>query len=546
MGEYSKRIFKPSVTAVNPDVTTIYEQMIASSIHTEIEQMYINAINSYAETGFISRDVRDHEAIVAEVDGLKDEKSITGQDALDYIVANEKIERKLREGFYDFITTGFTFSEKGGAFKDVFYRTHSPVNCGYLCDENTTFVEDGEAAWIKTRMTMSSIVDNFHHLLSKKQIKELEAMNEYNNPNSVTYEDANMRQMFENLRSRYNTTYNNQLYATDSNHEVAYCAWKSLTLLYKVEGVDVMGEPYEFEIGEGYKKLPNEKVTETWVSEAWHGWRIANKYFVGIEPVEGQRGKFDNPSACKLPVNGRTLFGRHYYTKSPVEKLLPFQEMHNIIKWQLEKTINKNKDKFLLLPKQLIPDDEDMDMFDMMYHTDADGLMFLDEIDNTQAMAIQAIKPVDLSAREYIRFLYEVAALIKQEAEEVLGINRQRKGQTFAHDGKSVNEQAIFQSAIISEELFLEFEEFQDSELAGLLDCSKYAWDDSKKQAFIDSDKRQRILTVTKEHRETEYSVTVGNGRKEGESLQILKQQAQAVIQNEGKLSTVAKLVRED
>ena len=243
-------------------------------------------------------------------------------------------------------------------------------------------------------------------------------------------------------------------------------------------------------------------------------------------------------------INGTTIYGRFYHVKSPVEKLLPYQQRYNAIHWHMEKVMNKNKEKFVTLPRQLIPDDEDMDMFDMLHFADADSFLFLDEINNNTQAAANAIKIIDLSLNQYIQQLQGALIYIKQEAEEMLGITRQRKGQTYASDLKSVTEQSIYQSAIISEEFFLEHEEYIERDLKALLDLSKHAWKKGKKRHFFYSDNIQFFLILEEggSFQSIEYSINISNGRKEAENKEKIRQQAQAFIQNANRPSIVAKL----
>lgn len=555
MGEKSKRKSDPIVIAINSDIVNVKAEALKQLVNQELEQLVVNELNQFVETGFISREVKGYEDLQTTVDSIKDAKAITGQQALNYIYETEDVKRKLRQSFYDVIVTSYAFSKKDVRHGDVVYTSVSPIDCGYTCSRDVRFVEDGEAAYMKYWWTLSDIIDEFYEDLTPDEVKRLEQLDNRterssSEPTLIAKSDTDvfMRSMRESgdLDRLFHNSASNFETLSDL-HEVAYVNWKSKTKIGKVEGVDIFGNPYEAEVEEGYKPRPDEKVTWKWVNQVWEGYRLANELYVRIRAVPFQRGKFNDPSACKLLINGMTLFGRHYFTKSPVKKLLPYQEKYNAVHWHLEKTMNKNKDKLTFIPRELIPDDEDMDMFDMMYYADADGFLFGDEVDPKKMDALKSVKVLDLSLKEYLGQLWQLLEFIRQEAEDVLGITRQRKGQTFASDGKATTEQSIFQSAIISEELFLEFEEYEEREYKGLLDLSKYAWKDGKKAWFVDSSKRRILLDVLgPEHRETEYDVTVVNGREQQERLERLRQNAQAFIQNAQKPSIVAKMENDD
>lgn len=544
MGEVSKRKIIPTVSAINSDIVSTKEATYGQLVTEQLEQVFINELNGFVDTGFITKDIMGYEEMLTTVDGIKDEKSIMGQAGIDYIFSNCELDRKFRELANDFFITGYEFSVKGVEFDDVHYETVSPADCGYLCGQDTTFIEDGEAAWVKKYKTLSEIVDEFNDVLTKEEIEHLESTEgDQSTDTRVAFSDTDV--FMKKMNSKGISSAPKNLQVKEGMHEVLYVNWRSKLKIGKVIGINEIGEYYEYEVSEDYKPLETETVEWRWVNQTWEGYRLANKYYKKIRPIKEQRGKFDNPSSGKLLINGRNLHGRHYYTRSIVKKLEAYQERYNAIHWHLEKVMNKNKDKITVLPKSLVPTGKGLDMFDMMYFADADGFLFLDEVDNSKLAALNAVKVLDMSLNDYLRYLYELLASIKQEAEDLVGVNRQRKGNTYASDGKGMNEQAIYQSAMISEEYFLEHEEFIERELQGLLDISKYAWRKGKKKNFIDSDKRQKFLDILpSQYSELEFSIKVGNGRNEADAKNAIRQNVQAMLQNNGRHSTVAKLFR--
>jgi hypothetical protein len=548
MGEKSRRKSDPIVVAINSDIVNVKEEQLKQLINEELDQVFINELNSYVETGFISRDVKGYENLKTKVDSIKDTRAIVGQQALSYIYYTEDVKRKLRESFYDFLVTGYGFSKKDVHFNNIIYKTYSAINTGYTCSENTRFIEDGESAFVKEYMTVSDIIDEFNDELSDVEVKRLESIDrgDHSNNDHPMYLNSDVISLYDTLKENGSL---HRLFNTSKLHnnkgliEVCYVNWKSKIKIGKVSGVDAFGNPYEVEVDETYKLSPNETIEWKWVNQVWEGYRIAKEIYKRVRPIPFQRGNFDNPSKCKLLINGVSTFSRHFMTKSCVEKIEPHQIKYNVLHWHLEKVLNKNKDKLTILPKGLIPDDDDMDMFDMLYYADADGFLFVDEVDDRRLQELQAIRVLDLSLKDYLQQLWTGLEWTRSEAEDTLGINRQRKGQTFASDGKGMNEQAIFQSSIISEEVFLEFEEFEEKEYQGLLDLSKFAWLEGKKAWFVDSDQRRTLLEIQgREHNEMEYSIKVMNGREKNEKLDRIRANTQAFIQNAVKPSIVTKM----
>jgi hypothetical protein len=546
MGEKSNRKSDPIVVAINSDITTIQEQKLKELVTGELQQMFINTLNTFADSGIVSRDIKGYEQIQTEVDSIKDDKAITGQHALNYIVEEKEIKRKLRKGFYDMICTGYVFSYKDIRYKNLIYDTYTPTDCGYTCSQDTEFIEDGEAAWVRRYMTVSDILDEFYDELTKEELERLEKFEDtgYNTTDYTSTEAADLinsmtkNGLFRNIKWDTKSTKNDQ-------HEVVYVNWKSKVKIGLLKGVDAFGNEYEEIVEEDFPVRPDETIEWFWVNQTWEGTRIGDDIYKRIRPISFQRGTLDNPSACKLLINGRNVLSRHFFTKSIVKKLQPFQKRYNAVHWHIEKVMNKNKDKIVLMPKNLIPTSGGLNTSRMMHFADKHGFLFTDEIDPKSVDQFKSIQVLDLSLGDYLKYLYDALAFIRLEAEEAIGITRARKGQTMASDGKGVTEQAIFQSAVISEELFLEYEEFEKREYQGLLDLSKYAWQDGKKAWYIDSEKRRVLLDIIgREHRETEYAISVQNGKEEHQKLNEITdmKNVQAMIQNGTAPHIIAKM----
>jgi hypothetical protein len=539
MGEKIDRPARPIVIAVNSDFESIKLNDIKTRVRGELEQIYINELNKITDTQIDSRVVKSYEELQKESsNSVKDDKAILGDRAIQYISYYNETYRKQRSMFRDYIISRRCFSLRDVYKNNTVYEQLDPLYTNYVCSENTEFVEDGEAASYSMYMTLTDVIDRFHSILSKEQIEELEnrmLQGERSSTSENTFfsdSDTLTRELFKNLGYNYRTKNKDTV-------EVIYVNWKSLMKLGKVTGTDAFGEKYEFEVDEDFKPRKDEKVEWTWVNQLWEGWRIDRDIYADIRPVPHQRGTFDNPSKCKLLINGRVKRGQ-----SIVEKIKPFQERYNGIHWYLEKLMNKNKDKIVIMPNNLIPDNENMDMFDMLYHADADGFLFTEEVDDKKMQMLQAIKVLDLSLSQYIQYIYGFLKEIKLEAEELIGINRQRKGQMSASDGKYVTEESISRSSLSTLEYFIEFEEFEEKDYQALLDLSKFAWKDGKKSYFIDNDSRKALLEVLPyQLQEIEMSVFVKNTAKERQKLEMLKAQAQNFAQNGSRPSIVSKLI---
>lgn len=545
LGERIDRTIKPQVVAINSGIESEKLQEKNRLIQEQISRVVINTLNQTGtiNTGFENQELMEEEEIKEKVESVKDRRSIVGQRALNYIIQDIDFPYKSRQLFFDWLTCRRVFSIKDISSNDVYYKPISPFDVKYICGEDIQFVEDGEAATFSVRMTPSQIRDMFYDSpdMTEELVDYLDSKtaNEHR-PQNVAY--------FSYTEEFYDSLVHDGLIngvdTNDSEVDLTYACWKSASELLIVSGKDIFGNPYEIEVDGDFKPRANETVEKKWVDQVWAGWMIDDVYFLDVDPIPYKRGKFSNPNSCKLPINGRTFYSRFASRKSVVELLEPYQERYNIVHWMLEKVMNKNKDKLIIMPLSSIPDSENMDMFDQMYYSDATGYLYVDDVDKNVLNGLQHIKVVDAGMSDYIYRIYEILRNIKLEAEELIGINRQRKGQAQSHDGKAVTEEAITRSSITTLELFVEFEEFEEKEFQGFLDISQYAWIDGKKAWYIDNDGRTALLEIDgDDYANSEYAVFAKNGARELQRLNEMKAQITAFAQNQVPASTIGKIL---
>lgn len=462
-----------------------------------------------------------------------DARAKMGQDGLKFIMDDQEVQDKWREGFYDWCVTDYVFTYKDVIRDNVDYEVVPPYELSYISSKETKFIEDGEAVVRRKRMTVSDIIDRFFDVLTPAEIDELEKDQRMG---SSRYVD-----LYENDTSDKRNT------ISSNEKDVFHVVFKGMMKIGRLKTSDIYGNELEMEVDEDFSPRPGEKITWLWVNQVMEGYCIDGRYYKELRPVPFQRGSMDNPSKCKLPYNGLCFSPKHVRSVSLVEKLIPYQILYNVVKFRLEITMAKNKDKIIPFPIGALPDKEGWDMYSSMFYADATGYMFYDETNKNAIQAMQYTKVLDGSLNQYISFVHEYLRSIKEEAEEFIGITRHRKGQQMASEGKGAVQQSIFQSSVITEELFASFEEFQRRELQGFLDISKVAWIKGKRAQFVGDDMKVHFLNVDPEvYAEAEFGVFVRTSKKEQERLESLRGMAQAFAQNQMRPSMVADIINAD
>jgi hypothetical protein len=201
----------------------------------------------------------------------------------------------------------------------------------------------------------------------------------------------------------------------------------------------------------------------------------------------------------------------------------------------------------MLMEMNTIPKRHGWDEEKFMYYADAMGFAFIDstaEGKRGERVSFNQFQVLDMSLGQYIASQFQLLQAIKAEWEELIGISRQRKGQVQASDGIGATERAVFQSSVVTEEMFRRFDKMIEREFNGLLDVAKVAWKDGLKTQYVTSDFRQAILDIDPGlFQEAEFGVFVKNNSIEADKLRALKQLTLSFAQNGSSPVTIAEIL---
>jgi len=537
LGEKTKRPLNYQVIVKNADAVTRREEAEQAAVMKTLQQQFINAVNEAGlPTGIPSEETQDPAEVQAEVaKNYRDQRAIMGGEALDYMMSALEIPDHLMTGFFDWLVTGTVCTYKCIDHEEPSYEIVNPMDLSYPIVPNVRFIEDLPSCVRSAQMSVNDIVDKFYDELTPAQIDYLES------PGSGFY--AGTKDGFTLNRPGINALPGELI-------DVYHGVWKS----FRKEGIlhykdPVTGTDEEARVSEIYKvdHAAGEWIEWFWINEVWEGYRVDKDIYLGIKPIAEQRNRMNNPSLCKLPYNGRIYSDRNSDPVSVVSLGMPYQMLYNIFHYRLELSIAKNKDKIALIEINTIPKRHGWDEEKFMYHADANGFAFIDstaEGKDKERVAFNQFQVLDMSLGQYISAQFELLAAIKGEWEEMMGISRQRKGNIMASDGQGTSERAVYQSTVMTEDLFRKFETVEQRDLQGLVDISQIAWADGKKSSYTTSDFRQAFLQINPEvYCNADYGVFVTKSGEEQDKLQALKSLALEFAQNKAKPSTIAEIL---
>lgn len=548
VGEFGKRLQNYQVVSTNPEAESKYEKELGKILKNYYAQAAINGLNRAGiQTGQPTVEQPPIEDVAQEFDRTYTENHvITGNEILDYIKYAEDVDEKYIKMYYDWCYVGRVISYKEVIHNDVNLEPVDPLESYFPKNKQSPFIEDCD--WFVRRQTVTPnyILDKFHDLLSEDEVEMLDKLN-----NNKDY------QLFPTGYTWLPTAYigneaDKRKYSLTGNMfgvNLYHIVWRSFQKVGILSRKNELGQIEEIEIDDTYtldKSNGDISIEWEWITQIWEGWKVKDsvigEIYLNVRPLPYDRADLNNNSEQKLPYNGRYTVNKDGEILSLAKTGYPYQILYNIVHYQTERMINRNMDKVTVMPIGMIPKGkEGWDEEKFMYHSRATGFMFIDESSPNALASLSVVKVLDMSLNNFIQQSRELLMGLKSDWWEAIGMNRQRFGDTKASDGKGITEQAIFRSAIISEELNRKFEKFQEKDYNGLLDLSKIAFIDGKKAKYINSEEREAFLEMNADdvihHTSTSYNVFVKNSTRENQKLEEMKSYMFSYAQNAGSTS---------
>lgn len=538
LGEKSKRPLEYSVTVQNADAISQKEEQLQNLLLNNIRTQFLNELIKQGQVEGEQQEVPLPKQVQEEFNrSYVDSRAIRGQYSLNYIMSQQEIYDKFQKQWFHFLVAGECYSHKGVRRNEPFYEVINPLDVDFDKDPDIDFVEDGDWAIIRKFSHASTIIDAYGEFLSDEQILELE---------SPTHTSAEAYLLYRAEASGADDNiYRNRLI------EVVTVYWKSrkrigfLTYIDPNTGTQEMKEVDEtFKLTKEMKEQMNATLEWEWVNEVWEGIRIDRRFYIKMNPLAIQRTSMDNPSICKLPINGRKYSDINSQPISLVSLGIPYQLNYNIYKYRMELAIARSKDIIAQFDINMIPKNWDMDKF--MYFVEGTGIAWVDYNKEGIQLSPQHQSVLDMSIKTISQYLTLLESIMV-EWEKLSGVNRQRQGSMGTYEGKGTSQQAIVQSSHITEDLFRKFSNFEQRELQGLIDYSKVAWIEGKKGMFVMPDNTLAELEVDGlGHLETEYGIFVSDAGKDVEKLQAIRGFAQAAVQNGLPMSAAISIFESD
>ena len=554
VSEYFKGVHEFTIAANNPEIVLrknaklreevgrLAQEAFRQEFERRLQQMQQEAAQQGQDPSQINpqQAMPNPEEFIAEFnEKYIDDESKQAQDVLDYIRSVVQDNVIYLSSFFNYCSLGecYTYSDVRG---DQIYKEHVPVMEAFPIPNTNFFVEDHDMFARRMLLSYPQIMDMFDDVLSDNDRKFLERYYNDNTANASRTPQLLYSQYFEHFPNACEkfTKEERTLFKTENVYpqaqngnlfEVWHVVWRGEAKRGILTYTNELGFTSQRIVQEDYK-LNREAgdISIEWAYEpqVYEGYRIGTRYN-GVYPIKARPIVYQRNG--KLPYNGMMevlpLMGKF----SIIKLITPYQIMRNIISYHREMVIAKNKMLILLIPESLIASDSE----DKVYRMAADGVLMVDDEDDSNGVKMQQIRMLNANMGDYVTQLTNLLEAIKAEAREMVDMNMQRYGEIAQSAGAATTQEAVARSSMGSVIIVTMFDEMRRRDYQRDIDFAKLAYIDGLQTSFFDDKYNRRYISLdVNSFVYSDYTALVKNDQKELDKLEQLKQWAFSAAQN--------------
>jgi len=475
-----------------------------------------------------------------------------GNKTLNALKYHFNFREKSQQAFLDFLVTGKEFHHfyPDNSRLGFTYKTENPSNVWYLANRNAQYTSDCWALGLIEVLSMSEIVERYN--LTGEEVEHLKNRslqnlrnNEYS-PLAPALPDPNdplWQLTFENVGDFANGGIDHNVFSFNSQHSytVVTSYWQSKKRIFKRTYLDEEGFQQEMFVSEDYKMdktLGDITLEELWINEWWRGIKIGADIYVNVEPLEFTQS---------APIVGIINTTRNTQGKSLLDLLKPYQVLYNICMNQLWELLEKEIGVVFLGDLKVVPKKDSQDPIEtMLWNAKNRGTLLIDtSIENTGgAVQFNQFSRLDLTRSLEIQARIQLAQQLRLEAYELVGLTRQRLGNSQASDTATAANNALIQSFAQTETWFAWHDNILQKVYQTILDMAQYIelQKPTSTLNYLNSELETVFLQVSKNELLHELFVFVSSYAEDKVTLEQLKQLAQPAMQNGAELSEMVDL----
>jgi len=560
VGEESKRRFDWRIAVTNPEAVSYKEETRKKELFSRLSS--------------ILQERYEKEELEQELKKLEDYMKYDWQDLREKM-ANQILRHYWKEqefdtlflkGFKNALLVAEEIYQVEIVHKEPVLTELNPLKVYTVRSGNSDRIEDSSLIIIEDHWSPGRIIDYYHHELKPADIDYIQDYTTMGRSGSNYSDDDNNHTLLRDALDNQGNPFIDSMFGlaeinghrfssdfTDENGNIRVFRvyWKSLKKIQNVKYYTEEGDVEYKIMSEEY--IPNEALgeesTSMWVNEWWEGTKIGKDIYINMKPKEVQYNKLNNPSYCHPGIIGQIYNTNQGKAISLIDRMKNYQYMYDVIWDRLNKAISTNYGKIFELDLAKVPDNWEIEKW--LHFAIVNKIAVIDSFKEGNqgaatgklagSMNTQGGRAIDMETGTYIQQHIQLLEFIKMEMSEIAGVSKQREGAIHQNETASGVERSVNQSSHITEYWFHTHEKVKLRVLNAFLETAKIALrGQNKKVQYILDDQSIEILNIDgNEFAECDYGLTATSSSKAVELENMLKQNAQAFMQNGGGMSTI-------
>lgn len=545
------RTSQSAASDLQEKMKSMLQEYIMAGIMAEMDPKAAAEFQAGLESGEIMPPEKISEFLSKD---YKDVAESAAYHALNFLKEKLNLPHEFNKGFKDLLIAGKEVYYVGIRNGEPHLEVVNPIYVYHDVSPDIEFIEDGDYAARRMRMTAAEIYDRLNDKMTEKDLDRLLEMSGADVKSGKYGKDAPSVD-YNHLQTRliYNSSD-----VTSDYLDLWHAVWRSYKKVGFLVYIDEMGQPQETVVSEDYMEVGNEiSLTWKWVIEIWEGYKVGEDFYIGIQPLEYQHVNKENLNSQKLPYVGAIYSNSNSKSKSLVSLMKPLQYMYIIIWYRLELALARDKGKIITMDITQIPKSMNIDAAKWMHYLSAVGVNFVNPYEEGwdipgreggKASQFNQIAALDLTMANVVDQYINLMAKIEEMVGEISGVTKQRQGSVSNRELVGSVERAVTQSSLITEPLFWLHNQVKRNALRLLLDTSKEAWRGSDKHylQYIYNDSSRAFTTLSDNFFYEDHDVFVTDSNKDLNNIEMLKSLYQPAMQGGATLLDVAEIMTLD
>jgi len=502
---------KMHIRQITADIDKEIEQMIGAPIEGNESIPLVDNVNEFFEKG-------NYKELYA--------KQIN--KGIDYLHNVRNITERISLGLKSLFLTNrvfFEITEEDGDPMPVFI---DPRSCAYELGGTSDYLDECGWFYYEKWCTISEIKNEFRDCPEfagkegKELLKTLEAMGGQGQGLNVNMIAGTQ------LGAWYKNTPE-----TGKVVKVAKLFWQS-SRQEAMKKTTVKGREAVVSISPKQRVKSNEEKMIKNVDDPWTISCIGGCIYLKFERTPNYWRDVDNPGKNPIPIVG--YHGGHSsgYTVSMQDLMNPIEDMYDEVMFHYRMALSRAGGKALLYDVSQMPKAFGKNIQKVAHHMKNDGIIAVDlsKISVENPSMFNQWKEIDLSLSQGVQQLFNMKLMLEQMADDVSGVNDNRRGQIQQYETATNSNQSIARSATRTEIYMYPFNQLLKRMYEKLGNAMKHTWENGKSLAYWNPDGAQILMKVMPEIGMHNYGFYIGSPLKNNEVKAKIEGLMQALSTN--------------